>query len=119
MRIASQYAGGIYRSKDNILLIAYPIPIHNIKKPRLSASRGKSYLNHSLRSFERYPASFDNYRLTWKNASFHLVIWHGHLWGEGFQMSVTGERQVTEGNGRGPSGQKVLISSEYGGFLAR
>jgi hypothetical protein len=35
---------------------------------------------------------------------FHIL--HGHLWGERFQMSVRGERQVTGGNGANPSGRK-------------
>ena len=61
---------------------------------------------------------FDTYHLPRKNASYHLVILRGHLWGGRFQMSVMGERQVTGGNGRGPSGRKVLIISEYGRFLA-
>jgi len=34
-------------------------------------------------------------------------------------MPVIGEPQVTGGNGNNPSGQKVLISSEYGRFLAQ
>jgi hypothetical protein len=40
-----------------------------------------------------------------------LHILRGHLLGGGFQMSVMGERQVTGGNGRSPSGRKVLICS--------
>ena len=35
-----------------------------------------------------------------------MHILHCHLWEEKFQMTVTGERQVTGGNGRGPSGQE-------------
>jgi hypothetical protein len=34
-------------------------------------------------------------------------------------MSVVGERQITGGNGRNPSGRKELICSGYGRFLAR
>ena len=30
----------------------------------------------------------DNYHLTRKNASYHLVIWRGHLWGGRFQMAI-------------------------------
>jgi hypothetical protein len=66
-----------------------------------------------------YLAMFDNYRLPRENASYHLVIWNGHLWGERFQMWVTGERRVSGGNGRNPSGRKVLIFYGYGRFLAR
>ena len=43
---------------------------------------------------------FDNYHLPRGNASFDIIIWHGHLWGGRFQMAVIGERQVTGGNGR-------------------
>jgi hypothetical protein len=48
----------------------------------------------------RYLAMFDNYHLYGKNASYHLVIWHGPLWGGKFQMAVMGERQVTGESGR-------------------
>jgi len=51
-----------------------------------------------------YLAMFDNYHLPQKNASYHLVILHGHLWGGRFQMAVVGERQVTGENVRNPSG---------------
>jgi hypothetical protein len=54
-----------------------------------------------------------------KNASYHLVILRGHLWGGRFQVALIGERQVAGGNGRNPSGQEGYISSEYGRFLAR
>jgi len=60
----------------------------------------------------------NNYHLPRKNASYHLVIWNGHLWGVGFQMAGVGERQISGGNGRGPSGQEGLIWFEYGSFLA-
>ena len=33
-------------------------------------------------------AILDNYHLPRKNASFRLVILHGHLWGGRFQMAV-------------------------------
>jgi hypothetical protein len=42
----------------------------------------------------------DNYHLSRKNGSYHLVILRGHLWGERFQMVVMGERQVADGNGK-------------------
>jgi len=48
-------------------------------------------------------AMFNNYHLTRKNASYHLDILRGHLWGGRFQMAVIGERSVTSGNGKGPS----------------
>jgi hypothetical protein len=38
---------------------------------------------------------FDNYHLTRKNASYHLLILHGPLWGGRFQMAATGKRQLT------------------------
>ena len=44
-------------------------------------------------------ASFDNYHLTRKNASYHIVILRGHLWGGRFQMAGVGERQVIGWNG--------------------
>jgi hypothetical protein len=47
----------------------------------------------------------------------HILSWH--QWGGRFQMSVIGERQVTGGNGRNPSGRKVLIFFGYGRFLAK
>ena len=56
-------------------------------------------------------ATLDNYHLFRKNASYHLVIWHRHLWGGRFQMPMIEERQVTGGNGRDPLGRKVLIIS--------
>ena len=55
-------------------------------------------------------AMIDNYHLPRKNTSYRLVIWHGHLWGGIFQMSVVGERQVAGGNGRNLSDQKGRIS---------
>jgi hypothetical protein len=54
---------------------------------------------------ESYLATINNYHLTRKNASFHIVIWHGHLWGGISQMAGIGERQVDGGNGRDPSGR--------------
>jgi len=66
----------------------------------------------------KYLAMVDNYHLPRENASFDIIIWHGHLWGGRFQMSVIGERQVTGGNGRNPTGRKVLMCSGYGRFLA-
>jgi hypothetical protein len=65
-----------------------------------------------------YLASFDNYHLPGKNTNYHLVIWHGHLWGGRFQMSVMGERQVSDGNVKNSSGQEVLVWTVYGRFLA-
>ena len=80
------------------------------RQERLRADRPRSELL----------ASFDNYHLPRKNDRFHLLIWHGHLWGGRFQMAVIGERQVTGevtgGNGGNPSGQKGLLISGYGGF---
>jgi hypothetical protein len=61
----------------------------------------------------------DNYHLPREKTSFHLYISHEHLWGGRFQMPVTEERQITGGNGRKPSGRKVLIFFGYGRFLAR
>ena len=43
----------------------------------------------------------DNYYLPRKNATFDIIIWHGHLWGGRFQMAVVGGRQVTGGNVNG------------------
>jgi hypothetical protein len=40
---------------------------------------------------------FDNYHLPREDASFHLVISHGHLWGGRFEITAREERQVTEG----------------------
>jgi hypothetical protein len=37
----------------------------------------------------------DNYHLPRKNATFDIVILHGHPWGGRFQMAGVGERQVT------------------------
>ena len=48
-----------------------------------------------------YLATSNNYHLTRKNASFHLVILHRHLWGGIFQMAGVGERQVTSGEWQG------------------
>jgi hypothetical protein len=48
-----------------------------------------------------------------------MHILHCHLWGGCFAVSVIGERQGTDGNGRNPSGQEGCISSEYKRFLAR
>jgi hypothetical protein len=62
---------------------------------------------------------FDNYPLSPENASFDIVIWHGHLWRGRFQKTAKEERQVTGGNGRKPSGRKESILSGYGRFLAR
>jgi len=45
-------------------------------------------------------AMFNNYHLPRKNASYHLIILRGHVWGGKFQMAAMGERQVTSGNGR-------------------
>jgi hypothetical protein len=45
-------------------------------------------------------AMFDNYPLTRRNSRFDLHILRGHLWGVRFLLSVIGERQVTDGNGR-------------------
>ena len=56
-----------------------------------------------------YLAMIDNYHLSRKNASYRLVIWHGHLWGGRLQMAVIGERQVTEGNERNSSGREVSL----------
>ena len=42
----------------------------------------------------------NNYHLTRKKASYHLVILHGHPWGGRFQMAGVGERQFTGGNAR-------------------
>jgi hypothetical protein len=47
------------------------------------------------------------YHLPRKNASFRFVILHQHLWGGRLQMAGVGGRQVTGGNGRGPSGQEA------------
>ena len=66
-----------------------------------------------------YLATFDNYHLPRENASFHIIILHGHPWRGRFQMAGVGERQVTGENGRGPSSQETLIWFEYGRFLAR
>ena len=52
----------------------------------------------------------DTYHLPRKNATFHIVILHRHLWGGRFQMSVIGERQVAGGNGRNPQTEKSLVS---------
>jgi len=60
----------------------------------------------------------DNYHLTRKNATFRFVILHRHLWGERFQMTVIGERQVTGGNGRNFSELEGWRCSFYGRFLA-
>jgi len=53
----------------------------------------------------------DNYHLPRKNASYHIVILHGHLWGGRFQVAVIWERRVTSENskcsGRGPPGQEA------------
>jgi hypothetical protein len=35
-----------------------------------------------------YLATCDNYHLTRKNASYHLVIWNGQLWGGRFLESA-------------------------------
>jgi hypothetical protein len=43
-------------------------------------------------------ATCDNYHLPRENASYHLIILRGHLWGGRFQMAVIGEGQVTGGN---------------------
>jgi hypothetical protein len=61
----------------------------------------------------------DNYHLPRENASFHIIIWHGHLWGGRFQMAVIEKRQVNGGNGRDASGQAGWMCSGYGRFLAR
>jgi hypothetical protein len=37
---------------------------------------------------------FDNYHLTRKNTSYHIVILHGHLWGGRFQMAVVGNARL-------------------------
>jgi len=58
-------------------------------------------------------AILDNYHLPRKNASYHLVILRGHLWGERFQMAVIGERQFYGGNGRNLSGQ---VRMDMGAF---
>jgi len=56
----------------------------------------------------------DTYHLPRKNATFDIIIWHGHPWGGRFQMSVIKERQVTGGNGRGPSGQEGWLWEDFG-----
>ena len=58
----------------------------------------------------------NNYHLPRKNASFRLVIWHGHLWGGRFRMAVIGERQVTGANGRNPQTEKLInvLSGQFG-----
>ena len=66
-----------------------------------------------------YLATFDNYRLPCKNASYHLVILCGHLWGGKFQVALIEKPQVTGGNGANPSSRKVSIRNGYGRFLAR
>jgi hypothetical protein len=72
----------------------------------MSNSVGESY-PHALPELDVTPipehrqlASFDNYHLPRKNASFDIIIWHWHLWGGRFQMAVMGERQVTGESGR-------------------
>jgi len=37
-------------------------------------------------------ATSDNYHLPRENASYHIVIWHGHLWGGRFQVAMIGPR---------------------------
>jgi hypothetical protein len=64
-----------------------------------------------FQAYSDLPAIFDNYHLPRKNARFDLLILPEHLWRGRFQMPVKGERQVTGGNGRNPSGQEVLIWS--------
>lgn len=59
-------------------------------------------------------ATCDNYYLTGKNASYHLMILQGHLWGGGFQMSGVGQRQIAGGNGRNPSGPEGWIWEVFG-----
>jgi hypothetical protein len=39
-------------------------------------------------AFSTVSAACDNYHLTRKNDSYHLVIWNGHLWGGRFQVSL-------------------------------
>ena len=39
----------------------------------------------------------DNYHLPRENASFHIVIWHGHMWGVRFQMAVIGVARLPAG----------------------
>jgi hypothetical protein len=63
-------------------------------------------------------AKLNSYQQAQKNSSYHLVILGGHLWGGRFQMSATGERQVTGENGGNPSGRKGYICSEYESFVA-
>src|SRR3989339_1589571 len=55
----------------------------------------------------------DNYHLPRENASYHIIILHGHLWGGIFQMLGIRERQVAGGNGRGPSGRKESQPSAW------
>ena len=55
----------------------------------------------------------DTYHLPRKNASYHLVILHGPLWGGRFQLLKIEGGQEAGGNSRNPSGRKVLIWSEY------
>jgi len=38
-----------------------------------------------------------------------FIIWHGHLWGGRFQMSVMREHQVAGGNGRDPQIEILAI----------
>jgi hypothetical protein len=59
--------------------------------------------NYGLNS--EYLARPETYRQVPKNCGYDPHILRGHLWGERFQMSVTGERQVTGGSGRSFSGQ--------------
>jgi hypothetical protein len=42
-----------------------------------------------------------------------FIIWHRHPWGGRFQKAVTGERQVTGGNARNPSGPEGWTSSGW------
>ena len=53
----------------------------------------------------------DNYHLPVKNASLHIVIWHGHLWGERFQVSAFQRRRIVGRADRGSLGGKEAISS--------
>jgi len=58
-----------------------------------------------------YLATINNYHLPRTKSRYYPNILHGHLWGGRFQLLKIEGGQEAEGNGRNPSGRKVLRCS--------
>ena len=114
--------------KDDSYFAKFPGESHANLTGRKCRKNRALPLQCALRSFDilstyndrdYLAASFDNYHHPRKNASYHLDILHGHLWGKDFRYQFIKEVGLSGGAGLGSLSSTAVRYLGSGGWYAK